>query len=121
MCVCVCVWHARARAAQVTTAADIAISLWPRAGVSHTIGVPGNAPTRAAAAQRHDARASTFDDGTCAAEAAGTGTASLLQQRTPTEQFGPNEWVIWPVAPGDRAKYFGAADQGATHYSAPPG
>ena len=84
----------------VTTAADIAISFYPRAGITHTVG--RSTPAR------------VFPDATCDAE-----DGVNYKQRTPSEQYGPPEWIIWPVAPGDQPKLFG--DHGGTHGVAPAG
>ena len=91
----------------VTTPADIAISLFPRAGVSHS-GV-AHAHGRAHHLEHTDTTHRTsFVDGTCEG-ADGT----LYEQRTPPEQYAPAEWVIWPVAPDQQSKVFG--DHGGTH------
>ncbi len=92
----------------VTTAADIAISYFPREGVTHTIGMPRKPPPPGA--QQHRGSGRTYADGTCEA-ADGT----RYTQHSPAEQYGPSEWIIWPVAPQDRPKVFGAGDHGATH------
>ena len=49
-------------------------------------------------------------DGTCEGE-----DGTLYEQRAavPTEQYGPKEWIIWPLDAGERAKY--VHDSGATH------
>ena len=104
----------------VTTAADIAISYYPRAGTSirarststavrtdaSSVGVTTTTSSRPAYR--------SFTDGSCTSEYEGDQRAGhLYEQRTPTEQYGPKEWLIWPMPPDDRLKHLG--DNGATH------
>lgn len=90
----------------VTTPADIAISLFPREGVTHSakgtdagVGAEiggGGLPYR------------TFPDGVCE-DASGR----RFEQRTPPEQYGPLQWLIWPVPREEQELRFG--DHGGTH------
>ncbi len=68
----------------VTTAADIAISFSPRPGVAHSLSHGRDA--------HHGKSKRTFDDGTC--EGA---DGQLYMQRPPPKQYGPREWIIWPI------------------------
>lgn len=105
----------------VTTPADIAISLFPRAGVTHTV-VSADAKVRlplaggggAAGGGHHHGHEShgraprTFADGTCEDD-----LGNRFEQRTPPEQYAPREWIIWPVPREEQELRFG--DHGGTH------
>ena len=92
----------------VTTAADIAISYFPKSHINHEMGgrVAGH-PQR------------VYLDGTCESDPWQEGTLpkgvarAKYVQRTPTEQYGPHEWILWPVPPQDQQSLFG--DRGGTH------
>ena len=58
------------------------------------------------AADRHDPDA----DGSCTAS-----DGTRYEQRTPSEQYAPHEWLVRPLPPGDRSVIFG--ETGATHVS----
>lgn len=100
----------------VTTAADIAISYFPRTGTNIRAKSTSTAITATKDAGA-DASYRSFTDGSCAVD--GIDGPRLYEQRTPTEQYGPKEWLIWPMPPDERLKHLG--DTGATHmHSAHP-
>lgn len=93
----------------VTTAADIAISLFPRVGVSHQ--ARGTSASLAPPRHGHNLKDKPFrsyEDGTCEDD-----SGVRYVQRTPTEQAGPKQWILWPVGPGEQLAAFG--DHGGTH------
>ena len=99
----------------VTTAADIAISYFPRHGVisqARTMSTAEGATTGANAGPLR-----SIADGSCESQEADVGASPerprTFVQRTPSEQYGPKEWIIWPMPPDQRMKEFG--DNGATH------
>jgi hypothetical protein len=93
----------------VTTAADVAISLFPGTGFGSAFY---SARRTSASLDKQIAvgRMRTFADGTCEDEG-----GHRFTQRTPSRQYGPNEWIIWPVSRDEQMRYFG--DHGGTHGS----
>lgn len=99
----------------VTTAADIAISFYPRPAVNHTVGM---AHHHAHAAHAHalggaaggGGHMRTFADGTCE-----DADGRVYVQQPPPRQYAPREWILWPVPPDQKLNALGDTAACSTH------